>query len=172
MKLADRILRQLKQVREFNEKMLEAFQTPEDWTHQIAPGTNHALWFAGHMTTADNYFISKLAPNRKKPLDDWEALFGMGSKPTSNPDQYPPAAEVLDVMRERRAVLLELLAKETDADLAGPPLEGPNDFWPDKGSIYEMIGWHEMLHAGQVSMVRRALGHKPVFSAEPAEAAK
>src|SRR5438132_453666 len=57
MRLSDRLTRQLKQSREFCEKLFEAFKTPEDWTHQIAPGTNHALWFAGHMATADNFFI-------------------------------------------------------------------------------------------------------------------
>jgi uncharacterized damage-inducible protein DinB len=122
------------------------------------------------MATSDNYFISKLAPKRKKDLDDWDKLFSMGSKPTSDPDNYPPAAEVLDVMRERRAVILEILAKQSDADLAAAPPDGPTDFWPDLGSIYEMIPWHEMLHAGQVTMVRRALGHAPVFSGEAVEA--
>ena len=79
MSLADRLTRQLKQSREFCEKLFEAFKSPEDWTHQIAPGTNHALWFAGHMATADNFFIGMIDPNKKRDLDDWGKHFGMGS---------------------------------------------------------------------------------------------
>lgn len=170
MTLADRLLRQLGIIRDTSEKMLAAFETPEDWTHQVVPGTNHALWFAGHMATTDNYFISQIAPERAKKFDDWDKLFGMGSKPTNEPDDYPPVAEVHDAMRERRSVLLDLLRGRSDAELNGPPATGASDFLPDLGSIFEMTNWHETLHLGQVTVVRRALGHRPLHDPAPAEA--
>jgi uncharacterized damage-inducible protein DinB len=170
MSLADRLTRQLKQSREFCEKLFDAFKSPKDWTHQIAPGTNHALWFAGHMASADNFFIGMIDPNKKRDLDDWGKLFGMGSKPTSDPDDYPPVAEVLDVMRERRAALLEILGVMADVDLLKPTSADMAAFCPDFASIFEMVAWHEGMHAGQITMVRRALGHKPVFSPETADA--
>lgn len=170
MKLADRIVRQLELIRDTSEKMLAAFQAPEDWTYQVAPGTNHALWFAGHMAVADNFFIGMIEPGRKISLDEFEAKFGMGSKPTSNADDYPPAAEVLDVMRERRAAVLDLLRRRSNDDLAKPMPVGTPDFWTDYGSVFEMLVWHEAMHLGQVSIVRRALGHSPLFDAVPAEA--
>ena len=170
MKFADRILRQLEMIRDTSEKMLAAFETPEDWTRQVVPGTNHALWFAGHMATTDNYFIGRIAPERTKNFDDWDKLFSMGSKPTSDPDDYPPVAEVLDAMRERRTVLLDLLRGRSDAELAGPPAAGASDFLPDLASIFEMATWHESMHLGQVTVVRRALGHRPLHDPAPAEA--
>jgi uncharacterized damage-inducible protein DinB len=170
MFLAERITRQLRQSREFCEKLLTAFKSPEDWTHQVAPDTNHALWFVGHMAASDNFFIGMIAPGRKRDLEDWSGHFGMGSKPTSDPDAYPPVAEVLDVMRERRTVLLELLAKMSDDELEKPTPADVAAFCPDYASIFEMAIWHEGLHAGQVTVIRRALGHKPVFAPETAEA--
>jgi hypothetical protein len=170
MRLADRLTRQLTQCREFTEKLLGAFKSPEDWTHQIAPGTNHALWFAGHMATADNFFVSMVDPSQKRALDDWGKHFGMGSEPISDPDAYPPVAEILDAMRERRNVLLEILGKMSDADLNKSTPPGTPDFCPDYAAIFEAVNWHEGLHAGQITLVRRALGHKPVFSAETADA--
>ena len=170
MALADRILRQLKMIRETSDKMLAAFHTPEEWTHQVVPDTNHALWFAGHMAVADNSFIGQIAPNRTVKLDHWERHFGMGSKPTNDPDDYPPVAEVLDVMRERREVLCELLRGRTDAELNEPPVTGATELWPDAGSIFELATWHETLHLGQVTIVRRALGNRPLFDPAPAEA--
>jgi uncharacterized damage-inducible protein DinB len=170
MKLAERLLRQLKQTRARSEKLLCAFQTPEDWTYQLAPGTNHALWFAGHMAVTDNMFIGIVAPERATDMLPWDKLFGLGSQPTSDPDHYPPPAEVLDLMRERREVLVELLAGLSDKQLAKPTPDGTFDFLPDYGSVWEVAVSHESLHAGQVTMIRRALGHTPLFNAVPAEA--
>jgi len=70
---------------------------------------NHPLWFAGHMGTVDNFLISFLAPERAAMKEGYAEKFGMGSRPTSNPTDYPEPAEVLDFMRGRRQVLLEVL---------------------------------------------------------------
>jgi hypothetical protein len=171
MTLAERLLRQLKKIRDMSEKILAAFQTPKDWTRQVVPGTNNAIWFAGHMALSDNFFISKIDPQRTKEFG-WDKLFGMHSKPTGEPDDYPPVAEVHDAMRERRGVLIELLRGRTDAELGGPPPAGASDFLPDLGSVFEMAVWHESLHLGQVTTVRRALGHRPLTDPATAEAAK
>jgi hypothetical protein len=170
MTLAERLLQQLKQTRDFSDKVLSAFQKPEDWTHQIVPGSNHAMWFAGHMAASDNFFIGAVDPTRVKEFEGWSKLFGMGSVPTGDPDDYPPVAEVLDAMRERRGVLVELLRGRTDAELNGPPPAGASDFLPQFASVFEMAIWHEAMHVGQVTMVRRALGHRPLMGASPAEA--
>ena len=75
MKLADRVVAQLRIVRDMSEQMLKAFQLPSEWTHQVAPGTNHALWFAGHMAACDNWLIKLLDPSRAKPMDEWDPIF-------------------------------------------------------------------------------------------------
>lgn len=167
---AERYARQLLMTRDMSEKILSAFDTPEDWCRQVVPGTNHALWFAGHMATCDNYFISRIAPGKEKEFEGWDKLFGMGSQPTSDPDDYPPVAEIVDTMRERRSLLVDLIKGRTDAEIAGPPSAGATDFLPTVASIYEMTSWHEALHLGQITVVRRSLGHNPVFGPVPAEA--
>src|SRR4051812_27721073 len=170
MSQADRLLRQLGMIRDMSEKMLAAFESPDDWCRQVVPGTNHALWFAGHMAMTDNYFISRVAPGSEKQFEGWDKFFGMGSKPTNDPDDYPPVAEVLDTMRERRRALIDLLQGRSDAELAAPPAAGASDFVPDLASIYEVAPWHEAIHLGQVTVVRRALGNRPLFDPAPAEA--
>jgi hypothetical protein len=94
----------------------------------------------------------------------------MKSKPTGDPDDYPPVAEVHDAMSERRGVLLELLRGRSDEELNCAPPAGASDFLPDLASIYEMAVWHESLHLGQVTTVRRAMGHRPLTDPAPAEA--
>ena len=167
MDLKSRVERQLRKVREVTETFLGAFQTPEQWTLQVHDKANHALWVAGHLGTVDNFLISLVAPEKAVDKAGYREKFGMGSRPTSNPADYPDPPEVLDFMRERRGVILEILTGLSDEAMAAPAPEGAPDVMPDVGSIFEMAVWHEALHAGQVSIARRALGHPPLVDAPP-----
>jgi uncharacterized damage-inducible protein DinB len=162
MALKERLQKNLIRMREMSERLLADFHTPQQWVFQVHPNCNHALWFAGHMAQSDNFFISLVAPERARQLPDFPARFGMGSQPTSNPEDYPPPAQVLAAMRERRSVLLSVLADMTDDDLAKKLPAGTPDFLSDVGSVFEMAIWHEGQHRGQISVARRALGHKPL----------
>lgn len=162
MSLQDRLRRQLVKTRDLSEKLLADFHTPEQWVHQVHPGCNHALWFAGHMANSDNFFLSLVAPNQSRPLAGFAPRFGMGSQPTGNVADYPPAADVLETMRERRRTLLGVLDELSDEDLSRPTPAGSPDFLTDFAAVFEMANWHEAMHAGQLSVARRALGHKPL----------
>lgn len=148
-----------------SEKLLADFKTPQEWVHQVHPGCNHALWFAGHMANTDNFLLSLVAPASSVSLEGFNARFGMGSQPTNQPAEYPPAEAVLATMRERRSQLLGVLSRLSDEDLAQKTPAGAPEFLPDIASVFEMAIWHEGLHAGQLSVVRRALGHQPLVGA-------
>jgi len=147
-----------------SEKLLADFKTPHDWVHQVHPGGNHALWFVGHMANTDNFLLSLVSPPNAKSLEGFNTRFGMGSQPTDHPEEYPAAESVLATMRERRLKLLEVLSSLSDDDLAKKTPEGAPEFLPDFASVFEMAIWHEGLHAGQLSVTRRALGHKPLVT--------
>jgi uncharacterized damage-inducible protein DinB len=163
MSQKERLQRQLLRVRQNSERLLADFRTPQEWTFQVHPNCNHALWFAGHMATSDNFFLSLVAPTESQKLPEFQAKFGMGSQPTNQPAEYPTPESVLATMRERRSALLEALAGMTDEDLAKKTPQGAPDFLPDVASVFELAIWHEGQHSGQVSVARRALGHKPLF---------
>jgi len=167
VELKSRIARQLEKVREVSEAYLASFHTPAQWTHQVHPEANHALWFAGHLGLVDNFMLSLVAPQRAIEKPGYPEKFGMGSHPTSNPADYPDPAEVVEFMRERRSVLLDALEGMSDADLSQPLPAGAPDIMSDVGSAFEMAVWHEALHAGQVSVARRALGNRPLADAPP-----
>lgn len=162
MSLKERLLRQLVERRQTSERMLADFKTPEQWVFQVHPGCNHALWFVGHMAHVDNFFLSLVAPERAKKLPELSSKFGMGSQPTGSPSDYPPPAEVLETMRERRRELLAAINGMADDDLAKKLPTGTPDFLSDVGSVFELAIWHEGVHNGQLSVARRALGHKPL----------
>ena len=162
MSLKKRLQNQLKQSRGFSDGLLASFTTPEQWTHQVHPAANHALWFAGHIGVVDNSMIRMLAPDRADKRAEYQEKFGMGSTPSANPEDYPPVAEVLDYMRERRQTLVEILDSLSDGDFDKPTPKGAPDFLPDVGSVFQLVAWHEGLHSGQVTVARRALGNKPM----------
>jgi uncharacterized damage-inducible protein DinB len=162
MSLKDRLLRQLTSTRQQSERLLADFQTPDQWTFQVHPACNHALWFAGHMATSDNFFLSLVAPEKATDLPDFQAKFGMGSQPTSDPASYPTPQSVQATMRDRRAALVAALDGMTDDDLAQKTPTGAPEFLADVGSVFELAIWHEGQHSGQLSVARRALGHKPL----------
>ncbi|MCI0360104.1 MAG: DinB family protein [Planctomycetaceae bacterium] len=162
MTLKERLQRNLVTVRQASERLLADFKSPQQWVFQVHPSCNHALWFAGHMAQVDNFFISLVAPQRARDLPGYPGKFGMGSQPTGSPEDYPPPESVVATMRERRRVLLEVLADMSDDDLAKKLPAGTPDFLSDVGSVFETAIWHEGQHSGQISITRRAMGHKPL----------
>ena len=162
MDLKQRLKHNLISVRQNSERLLEDFRTPEEWVFQVHPSCNHALWFAGHMATIDNFFLSLVAPEKALKLPDFQASFGMGSQPSSDPDRYPPPADVLETMRERRRTLLGVLDALGEDELDRKLPAGTPSFLSDVGSVFETAIWHEGQHSGQLTVARRALGHKPL----------
>jgi uncharacterized damage-inducible protein DinB len=164
MEYKPRLKSLLEQARKTSENMLASFKTPQDWTYQVHPSANHAMWFAGHMTSVDNFFVSVLAPDKAITLPPgWKEMFGMGSKPSPNPTDYPPPEEVLRLMRDRRQAFMAAFDSLNEGDLTKSMPNGAPDFLKDYAGVFEAAIWHEGLHTGQLSIARRALGHAPLF---------
>lgn len=159
---AERLRKRLERTRGFSSRLLEDFSTPEEWTMQLHEGGNHAIWFVGHMGTTDNFMISILSPDRDDSREEFTGAFGMGSQPSTEISDSPPIEELLAYMTSRRDTFLEVLDGLDDESLARETPEGTPDFMPDFASVFETAVWHEALHSGQLSVIRRALGHSPV----------
>jgi hypothetical protein len=161
MNQRERLKGRLENARKFSLRLLSDFTSPSDWIHQLHEGGNHALWFVGHMGNTDNFMISMLAPDQDNSLENFGDQFGMGSQPSSDFSSYPAVEDLLEYMQQRREVLLTLLAGLEDEQLDESTPEGTPAFMPDVASVFETAIWHEALHSGQLSMIRRALGHPP-----------
>lgn len=165
----ERLHRQLTTAREVSEQLLADFTKPDDWVYRAHDRANHALWFVGHMAQVDDFLIGLMAPEKKGDRPGYAERFGMGSQPSPQLADYPPVEEVLEYMRDRRAVVLEVLSGMTEEQLALPLPEGVPGFMTDYASAFEMAVWHEGIHTGQLTVARRGLGHEPIFSAPPSD---
>lgn len=165
MDLRTLVVDRLTGVRELTRSLLADFQSPHDWTHQLFPGANHALWFLGHLAIADDYCRATIAPERAHALPaEFQRLFGMGSQPVADPAAYPPVETVQAQTDAARGALLAAVAALSDEQLAAPPAGGQQGFLPaSTAGALLFFAEHESFHLGQISLVRRALGHAPRF---------
>lgn len=138
-------------------KMMEGIP-PEKACHQPVPGANHVLWVMGHLAGTDSFFLTVVSGRQPVVPGSWEAMFGMGSKPVADLSAYPPLSQVKAVFEDARRTLLEWFSSLDENELEAPPPEKVRFFGPTVGGLLASIAWHEGLHAGQLSAVRRSLG--------------
>ncbi len=121
-------------------------------------GAHNVIWIAGHLAMTDDYFLKALAGQESAIDGSWEKLFGMGSVACEDAGLYPAWDEIVSVMAERRGAL-EAWFTSLDADaLAAPLPEEIQMLSPNVGASIGWIAWHEGLHAGQSTAIRKKLG--------------
>ncbi|HKQ46892.1 MAG TPA: DinB family protein [Phycisphaerae bacterium] len=131
--------------------------------HQPCAGANHPLWILGHLACTDEFFLKGVGGRPYNRFEKWEKLFFMGSKPTSDPKVYPPIAEVKEALDKNRQEMIGWFKSMSDAELLKPLESDLADFAANRAVLMSMIAWHEGLHAGQLSVVRKSLGLTPKF---------
>ncbi len=137
---------------------------PQDkLTHQPCAGGNHAIWIAGHIAYADDGFLSGVGKKPARFSDSWVKLFGMGSKPQADAGAYPPLSELTNALADNREGLLAWFGSMSAEELANPLPEDFKMFAATFGQLMTSIAWHEGLHTGQLTVVRKSLGLAPKF---------
>lgn len=132
--------------------------TPEQWLHQVAPGTNHPMFNFGHLVRCDGNFCLA-AGGRSSVPDSYGPLFDGGASPVTDARAYPKPAELLKVAERARAELMARLQSLSGAELLAPFDEPRLSFVaPTLAHLPGFIALHEGSHTGQIMIVRRALG--------------
>lgn len=131
---------------------------PDKLTFQPAPNTNHTLWVLGHLASTDNFFLTSFAKLDPVIEESWNELFGMGSEPTDDPQSYPSPGEVKAGLAKARTALAAWFQSMDEHQLLSPLPDEMSSFAANFAALMCSIAWHEGLHAGQLSAVRRSLG--------------
>jgi uncharacterized damage-inducible protein DinB len=137
---------------------------PKDrWVHQPITTANHAAWIVGHLAHTDNFFLTSVAGRPSQIPAEWDSLFGMGSQPVGDASAYPNSAELKDQLRARREDLIAWLRGLSEAQAQSELPEELRVFAPSVGALPNSIAWHEGMHTGQLTVVRKSLGIAPKF---------
>jgi hypothetical protein len=140
---------------------------PADWFRMPAEGVTHVAWQVGHLAFAQYRLV--LERVRGLPADAESILspaflktFGRDSTADADPAKYPPAGDIraaFDRVHDR--VLVELAAFP-ESDLGSPALT-PHRLCQTKIDCLRWCAAHEMVHAGQVALLRRLFGQRPIW---------
>ncbi len=140
----------------------------EDWFRKPTGGISHIAWQVGHLTVA-GHRLALWRIRGEQPTDanffpdksEWVRMFGYDSAPEFDSSKYPAAKDIRAVLdRVHEQVQRELMAMD-DTDMDQEVLH-PHDFAKTKMQALHWCAHHEMLHAGQIGLLRRELGCKPL----------
>jgi uncharacterized damage-inducible protein DinB len=158
-------LGQIEFARRYTRELLD--QTPPaEWFRQPAAGVSHVAWQVGHLACAE-YRMTLWRTRGVQPEDaalvpeGFAQLFGYESVPQPDPAMYPDQAYIRAVFdRVHDQVLRELGGM--DESTADQPVLHPHPFAKTRLEALLWCASHEMLHAGQIGLLRRQLGHPPL----------
>ena len=135
----------------------------DQWCKQPVAGGNHTAWVVGHIALTDDYFLSTLSGRSSNCPESWVTLFGPGSKPVGDLSAYPAPAEMKSKLSGSCDDLVAWLKSLDEKKLMSPLPQELQMFAPTHVELCFSLAWHEGIHAGQMTMVRRSLGLAPKF---------
>ena len=156
---------QIQFARRYTIELLDA--TPMEMWFQVPEGiATNVAWQVGHITVSQ-YGLLMFRIRGRKPDDltlipgKFRKAYGRGSIPSSDRSGQPSAED----LRERMTAVFDLAISELAAvsgDVLLEAVDMPYAAYPCKLGAILFCPLHEQIHAGQIGLVRRALGLDPI----------
>jgi len=137
-----------------------------EWFTLPAGCPTHVAWQVGHLAMAE-YGLCLFRPRGRQPIDlelmssSFRKQFSRGTVPEADANRYPPAAEIRATLDRVHAQVLKEAAGFT-AEQMKEPVDMPYAVEATKLGCLLFCSHHEMLHAGQLGLLRRLLGKQPI----------
>lgn len=138
----------------------------DEWFWCPQGATTHIAWQVGHLAVAQ-YNLCLRRIRGRTPADeslisdqfiDW---FKLGSQPQADRAANPPLAEIRRVFADVHQLGVHELSGRSDAEL-DVPVEQPHPVFKTKLGAIEWSAQHELIHAGQIALLRRLMGKPPL----------
>jgi uncharacterized damage-inducible protein DinB len=157
----------IKRSRKYTLRLLEN-TNPDEWFQQPAEGVTHLAWQAGHLAMAEyrlclERFRGRLPEDEDIIPSEFVTCFRRESEPVPDPGLYPTPARILAVLNRVHQQTLHELKTLSDEDLDATPLPPVHPLFDTKLGALLWCAQHEMVHAGQIGLLRRLLGHSPLW---------
>ena len=137
-----------------------------DWFTMPAGCATHVAWQVGHLAMAE-YGLCLFRQRGRAEVDlelmpgSFRKQFSRGSRPNPDPAANPPPSEIRAIFERVHQQVLVELPTFSEAQL-NEPVDMPYAATPTKLGALLFCAHHEMLHAGQIGLLRRLLGKDPV----------
>ena len=161
MSVAQLLVDNIKLSKMMTENLLADF-SEQDMLFRPAKGANHATWQIGHLATATWGMMQGCDPTTKSPVAD-ETRFKKEAAGGDDAAQFPKKAEVIKMFTDAMDAAAAWAGKLTEADMAKPSPERMQKFAPTVGNVALLLASHPMMHLGQYTVARRALGKPVIF---------
>ena len=158
-------IERIKFARQYTTRFLDDLST-DDWFWSPAELTTHIAWQVGHLAVAQYNLCLRRIRDRIEAdqafmSDEFIEQFQFGSAPVADRSHYPPIEEIRRVFDAVHQKSVEELAQRTDAEL-DVPVDRPHSVFKTKLAAVEYCEPHEMVHAGQIALLRRLMGKPPI----------
>lgn len=151
--------------RHYTLELLEA--TPHDRWFDVPEGLpTHVAWQVGHLTVSQ-YGLCMFRIRGRSPEDldlipsPFRKAYSRSSTPKADAGSQPSPQELLERMARVHELAMGELA-EVDPAVLLEPVDMPFAAYPTKLGAILFCPLHEQIHAGQIGLLRRALGLEPV----------
>jgi uncharacterized damage-inducible protein DinB len=152
--------------RAYTRRLLD--HTPAElWFRQPAEGVTHIAWQVGHLAMAQYRLVLERTRGQRPGdaeliSDDFLARFGRDSVPDPSAARYPAVADLRGVFDRVHEQVLRELGELREEELDAPPVK-PHSLCATKRACLFWCAQHEMVHTGQIGLLRRLLGQAPLW---------
>ncbi len=159
-------LRQIEFARVYSSSLLEGL-TDDQWFWTPDGLTTHIAWQVGHLTMSEYGLTLFQQRGRDRDIDkklmssSFRKLFMRGTIPVADREAYPSPGEILESLNRVHAQMRVEVPAFDDAELDSP-IGPPHSGYATRYGALLFAGDHEMIHAGQIGILRRLMGLEPL----------
>jgi len=146
--------------RKFTAALIDAFPI-DRYCWQAFADQNHLIWIVGHLASIDDVFLAA-TQSRESRLGRLQQLFEPGSEPQSE-SEYPKFEIVREHFDSLRTELITWFRSLSDSELTESLPENVQHIGVNPIDAIFGLAWHEGVHAGQITTLRKALHEPPLF---------
>ena len=158
-------LRQIEFAREYTKSLLVDI-SPDEWFAMPPGAPTHLAWQIGHLAMAE-YGLCLFRQRGRQEIDTelmsskFRKQFSRGTTPERDAGIYPAIEEILATFERVHQQALAEMPSFTAESLA-VEIDMPYAATNTRLGALLFCSHHEMLHAGQIGLLRRLLGKAPV----------
>ncbi len=137
----------------------------KDLTARPVPSANNIAWQLAHLIMAEKFLLLGELPGVNYP-EAPAAIAALGSERTGKVEPaegYLGKAQYLEWFGKMRAATIAAVDKLSDADLDKTVTNMMAQHAPTLGALLILTANHTLMHGGQFTVIRRALGKPVIF---------